>query len=298
MINAGEILYLGVSDTPGWVVAKANQCMHGQKLRRFLICQGRWSAASRDLRPLVCGNARLEADSSLELRVQSARYFTGNEDECCAGLRHAQDFFPGWAEGLGLLVPTPMILMPFAAPQSKISDPSDTVVGHDDVNIDMAKSDKETTNGAHADDKGASDTQVVEQDTNDTPLSAAETGNGKTADVVTVDSTGDLVATPEHTHSVTPGSATQPMVGLGSPECTQCHLDDVMRAVSGSLDCPQSHVWGLLHQQAGVQVLEDSCFAFTPRVVVYVNLDASSGQPIISSALASREHTVNTNQPD
>ncbi|KAI1325956.1 hypothetical protein F5Y16DRAFT_422337 [Xylariaceae sp. FL0255] len=91
---------------------------------------------------------------------------------------------------------------------SKVSNPSDTVVGDDDVNIDMAKDDKDTTNGAHADDKGASDAQVVEQDTMHTPLSAAEIGNAKTGDVVTVDSSSDLAATPEHNHSVTPSSCT------------------------------------------------------------------------------------------
>lgn len=27
MVNSGKVLYLGVSDTPAWIVAKANECM-------------------------------------------------------------------------------------------------------------------------------------------------------------------------------------------------------------------------------------------------------------------------------
>jgi aryl-alcohol dehydrogenase-like predicted oxidoreductase len=27
MVLAGKVLYLGVSDTPAWIVSKANQCM-------------------------------------------------------------------------------------------------------------------------------------------------------------------------------------------------------------------------------------------------------------------------------
>ncbi|KAI1321710.1 aldo/keto reductase [Xylariaceae sp. FL0255] len=48
MVNAGKVLYLGVSDTPAWVVAKANQYARDHGLRQFSVYQGRWSAASRD----------------------------------------------------------------------------------------------------------------------------------------------------------------------------------------------------------------------------------------------------------
>ena len=27
LVQAGKVLYLGISDTPAWVVAKANECM-------------------------------------------------------------------------------------------------------------------------------------------------------------------------------------------------------------------------------------------------------------------------------
>jgi aryl-alcohol dehydrogenase-like predicted oxidoreductase len=49
LVTAGKVLYLGVSDTPAWVVAKANEYARNHGLRQFSVYQGRWSAASRDL---------------------------------------------------------------------------------------------------------------------------------------------------------------------------------------------------------------------------------------------------------
>lgn len=48
LATSGKVLYLGVSDTPAWVVSKANQYARDHALRQFCIYQGRWSAASRD----------------------------------------------------------------------------------------------------------------------------------------------------------------------------------------------------------------------------------------------------------
>ena len=44
----GKVLYLGVSDTPAWVVSKANQYARDHGLRQFVVYQGQWSAANRD----------------------------------------------------------------------------------------------------------------------------------------------------------------------------------------------------------------------------------------------------------
>jgi aryl-alcohol dehydrogenase-like predicted oxidoreductase len=69
LVLSGKVLYLGISDTPAWVVTKANQCKpslsqrphkdsikdplttpdardHG--LRPFSVYQGKWNAAERD----------------------------------------------------------------------------------------------------------------------------------------------------------------------------------------------------------------------------------------------------------
>ncbi|KAK9312670.1 NADP-dependent oxidoreductase domain-containing protein [Lipomyces starkeyi] len=47
-IDAGKVLYLGISDTPAWVVAKANEYARSHGLTQFSIYQGRWSASVRD----------------------------------------------------------------------------------------------------------------------------------------------------------------------------------------------------------------------------------------------------------
>ncbi|KAI0010027.1 norsolorinic acid reductase [Xylariaceae sp. FL0662B] len=48
LVLAGKVLYLGVSDTPAWVVSKANEYARNHGLRQFSVYQGRWSAADRD----------------------------------------------------------------------------------------------------------------------------------------------------------------------------------------------------------------------------------------------------------
>lgn len=48
-VSSGKVLYLGVSDTPAWVVSKANQYARDHGLRQFSVFQGRWSAADRDM---------------------------------------------------------------------------------------------------------------------------------------------------------------------------------------------------------------------------------------------------------
>ncbi|RDL39948.1 IN2-2 protein [Venustampulla echinocandica] len=48
MINQGKVLYLGVSDTPAWVVSKCNEYARQNGLRQFSVYQGRWSAEYRD----------------------------------------------------------------------------------------------------------------------------------------------------------------------------------------------------------------------------------------------------------
>ncbi|KAI1820824.1 aldo/keto reductase [Xylaria intraflava] len=48
LVLAGKVLYLGISDTPAWVVSKANEYARNHGLRQFSVYQGRWSAAARD----------------------------------------------------------------------------------------------------------------------------------------------------------------------------------------------------------------------------------------------------------
>lgn len=48
VVQQGKVIYLGVSDTPAWIVSKANQYARDHGLRQFVVYQGRWSAADRD----------------------------------------------------------------------------------------------------------------------------------------------------------------------------------------------------------------------------------------------------------
>ena len=48
LVQAGKVLYLGISDTPAWVVTKANQYARDHGLRQFSVYQGAYSAARRD----------------------------------------------------------------------------------------------------------------------------------------------------------------------------------------------------------------------------------------------------------
>ncbi len=48
LVVAGKVLYLGISDTPAWIVSKANQYARDHGLRQFAVYQGMWNAAMRD----------------------------------------------------------------------------------------------------------------------------------------------------------------------------------------------------------------------------------------------------------
>jgi aryl-alcohol dehydrogenase-like predicted oxidoreductase len=48
VVAAGKVLYLGISDTPAWIVSKANQYARDHGLSQFVVYQGLWNAAVRD----------------------------------------------------------------------------------------------------------------------------------------------------------------------------------------------------------------------------------------------------------
>ncbi|KAL2821278.1 NADP-dependent oxidoreductase domain-containing protein [Aspergillus cavernicola] len=48
LVTAGKVLYLGISDTPAWVVSKANEYARQNGLRQFVVYQGMWNATMRD----------------------------------------------------------------------------------------------------------------------------------------------------------------------------------------------------------------------------------------------------------
>lgn len=57
-VGFGKVLYLGVSDTPAWVVAAANTYAKAQGKTQFSIYQGRWNVMLRDFERGVIPMAR------------------------------------------------------------------------------------------------------------------------------------------------------------------------------------------------------------------------------------------------
>ncbi|THX38800.1 Aldo/keto reductase [Aureobasidium pullulans] len=60
LVVAGKVLYLGVSDTPAWIVSKANQYARDHGLRPFVLYQGLWNAGVRDFEREIIPMAREE----------------------------------------------------------------------------------------------------------------------------------------------------------------------------------------------------------------------------------------------
>ncbi|KIJ47162.1 hypothetical protein M422DRAFT_28848 [Sphaerobolus stellatus SS14] len=60
LIVAGNVLYLGISDTPAWIVAKANQYARDHGKTPFCIYQGGWSILDRSFERDIIPMARSE----------------------------------------------------------------------------------------------------------------------------------------------------------------------------------------------------------------------------------------------
>ncbi|KAF3937127.1 hypothetical protein ABW19_dt0204572 [Dactylella cylindrospora] len=60
LVSQGKVLYLGISDTPAWVVSKANEYARAHGFRQFSVYQGRWSAAERDFERDIIAMCRTE----------------------------------------------------------------------------------------------------------------------------------------------------------------------------------------------------------------------------------------------
>jgi aryl-alcohol dehydrogenase-like predicted oxidoreductase len=48
LVVFGKVLHLGISDTPAWIVSRANEYARGHGLTQFSVYQGHWSASVRD----------------------------------------------------------------------------------------------------------------------------------------------------------------------------------------------------------------------------------------------------------
>lgn len=80
LVSQGKVLYLGISDTPAWVVAKANAYAREHGLRPFSVYQGRYSAQSRDLERDVIPMCRDEGMAIHAFSVLGGGYFKSPND--------------------------------------------------------------------------------------------------------------------------------------------------------------------------------------------------------------------------
>ncbi|EMR70982.1 putative norsolorinic acid reductase protein [Eutypa lata UCREL1] len=82
LINQGKVLYLGISDSPAWVVTKANMYARQNGLRPFSVYQGRYSAQERDLEREVIPMCQAEGMAFQPFGVLGGGYFKspGKED--------------------------------------------------------------------------------------------------------------------------------------------------------------------------------------------------------------------------
>lgn len=60
LVTSGKVLYLGISDTPAWVVSRANEYARCNGLRQFSVYQGNWNAAKRDFERDIIPMCRAE----------------------------------------------------------------------------------------------------------------------------------------------------------------------------------------------------------------------------------------------
>lgn len=58
LVQQGKVLYLGISDTPAWIVSAANTYAREQGKTPFSVYQGRWNIMSRDFEREIIPMAR------------------------------------------------------------------------------------------------------------------------------------------------------------------------------------------------------------------------------------------------
>ncbi|OJT14737.1 Aryl-alcohol dehydrogenase [NADP(+)] [Trametes pubescens] len=81
LVLAGKVLYLGVSDTPAWVVARANQYARMSNQTPFCVYQGAWNVLQRDFEREIIPMARAEGMALAPWNVLAAGKIRTDEEE-------------------------------------------------------------------------------------------------------------------------------------------------------------------------------------------------------------------------
>jgi len=81
LVAQGKVLYLGISDTPAWVVSKANQYARDHGRTPFCIYQGKWNVMERDFERDIIPMARSEGLALAPWSVLAAGKIRTDEEE-------------------------------------------------------------------------------------------------------------------------------------------------------------------------------------------------------------------------
>ncbi|KAF8895209.1 NADP-dependent oxidoreductase domain-containing protein [Infundibulicybe gibba] len=65
LVVQGKVLYLGISDTPAWIVAKANQYARDHGKTPFVVYQGAWNVMERSFERDIIPMARAEGTADI-----------------------------------------------------------------------------------------------------------------------------------------------------------------------------------------------------------------------------------------
>jgi len=99
LVAAGKVLYLGVSDTPAWIVSKANQYARDHGKTPFVVYQGKWNVLSRDFERDIIPMARSEGLALAPWDVLAGgkiRTDAEEEERRKTGEKGRQIFGPNW----------------------------------------------------------------------------------------------------------------------------------------------------------------------------------------------------------
>ncbi|KAH9478335.1 Aryl-alcohol dehydrogenase [NADP(+)] [Psilocybe cubensis] len=81
LVLQGKVLYLGASDTPAWIVSKANQYARDHALTPFVIYQGAWNVMERSFERDIIPMARAEGMALAPWNVLAGGRIRSDEEE-------------------------------------------------------------------------------------------------------------------------------------------------------------------------------------------------------------------------
>ncbi|KAI0741961.1 norsolorinic acid reductase [Daedaleopsis nitida] len=91
LIKQNKVLYLGISDTPAWLVVKANEYARAHGMAQFVVYQGPWALTERDLECEILPMCRAEGMAVAPWGVLGqGKYKTEAEIKARSGLRYGK----------------------------------------------------------------------------------------------------------------------------------------------------------------------------------------------------------------